>query len=307
VGKAHRYWGIQGNSGGGWLADFQVFYQKQAASGMDGRNLIQSITYMVSSSAPIGVFDSGIGGLSILKALRAEMPHERFVYFADSAHNPYGDKSDAFVIDRSRAIARELTEQHGIKALVIACNTATAAAIGILRAEYPELPIIGVEPALKPAIAISRTKRIAVLATPGTLRSAKFLALKASLAEQAEFICTPCDGLADMIEHSTGAHDDAQLIASCASFIRATGQFGTRTGEIDTLVLGCTHYPLVQSAFRQAVGDAVHIVDNGPAVAKRVAALIAPTPVTAPLPGNRVVWLSSDAHHSLAASAARWL
>jgi glutamate racemase len=264
---------------------------------------------MVSRNAPIGVFDSGIGGLSILKALRAEMLHERFVYFADSAHNPYGDKSDAFVIDRSRAITQQLIEEHRIKALVIACNTATAAAIHLLRAEHPGLPIIGVEPALKPAVAVSKTKRIAVLATRGTLQSGKFLALKASLAAQAEFICTPCDGLADMIERST--EPAAHLIAACAEFTCATGRFGIQPGDIDTLVLGCTHYPLVHSAFRQAVGDAVHMVDNGQAVAKRVAALTAPATAAATANaqalGSEVVWRSSAAQHSLATSAARWM
>jgi glutamate racemase len=259
------------------------------------------------SNAPIGVFDSGIGGLSILKALRAELPQERFVYFADSAHNPYGDKSDAFVIERSRAITQELVDAHHIKALVIACNTATAAAIHILRAQYPGLPIIGVEPALKPAVAVSRTKRIAVLATRGTLQSAKFLALKALLAEQAEFICTPCDGLADMIERSTEVDNAAHLIAACASFIRATGPFGMQSGEIDTLVLGCTHYPLVRSAFRQAVGDAVQMVDNGQAVAKRVAAMVQPAAASTPAYDNPVVWTGSAAHDQLAHVAARWL
>ncbi len=258
-------------------------------------------------NAPIGVFDSGIGGLSILKALRTEMPQERFVYFADSAHNPYGDKSDAFVIERSRAITQQLVSGHHVKALVIACNTATAAAIHVLRAEHPGLPIIGVEPALKPAVAVSRTKRIAVLATRGTLQSAKFLALKASLADQVEFICTPCDGLADMIERSADAHDAAYLIAACASFTRATGPFGIQNGEVDTLVLGCTHYPLILNAFRQAVGDAAQIVDNGQAVARRVAALIAPAPATAPALDKHLVWLSSDAHHRLAQTAARWM
>jgi glutamate racemase len=257
--------------------------------------------------APIGVFDSGIGGLSILKALRTEMPMAHFVYFADSAYNPYGDKSDAFVIERSRTITQRLVGEHRIKALVIACNTATAAAVHTLRVEYPSLPIIGVEPALKPAVAVSCTKRIAVLATRGTLQSAKFLALRASLTDKAEFICTPCDGLADMIERSAQTQDAAHLIAACASFIKASGQFGTENGEIDTLVLGCTHYPLVLGAFRQAVGDAVHIVDNGKAVAKRVAALVAPAPAANPLSTTQTTWLSSDAHHTLEASAKRWL
>jgi glutamate racemase len=294
-----------------------------------------NLTAKASSTAPIGVFDSGIGGLSILKALRLEMPHERFVYFADSAHNPYGDKSDAFVIDRSRAIAQLLIQNHGIKALVVACNTATAAAIHILRAEHPGLPIIGVEPALKPAVAISRTQRIAVLATRGTLQSAKFHALLQSLAGQAEFVCTPCDGLADLIERgpsaaAPGSATDfseiytTNLIAACATFIRASGIFGTQSGQLDTLVLGCTHYPLVLPAFRQAVGAAVHIVDNGQAVAKRVAALITPTPAaaaatvtTAPsaaqstLPStaalDQLQLLSSAAQQPLLNAAARWL
>jgi glutamate racemase len=226
------------------------------------------------ANTPIGVFDSGIGGLSILKALRAEMPQESYVYFADTAHNPYGEKPDAFVIERSRAITQQLIAQHRIKALVVACNTATAAAIHLLRAEHPGLPIIGVEPALKPAVAVSQTKRIAVLATRGTLHSAKFQALLQSLQGQAEFMCTPCDGLAELIEHSTEHEDTTHLIAACARFTRATGPFGIQKGEIDTLVLGCTHYPLMLSAFRQAVGEQVRIVDNGQAVAKRVASLV---------------------------------
>jgi glutamate racemase len=277
-----------------------------------------------TGQTPIGVFDSGIGGLSILKALRAELPHERFVYFADTAHNPYGEKPEAFVIERSRAITQQLIDQHHIKALVVACNTATAAAIDTLRAEHPGLLIIGVEPALKPAVAISQTKRIAVLATRGTLQSAKFQTLMQSLAGQAEFICTPCDGLAELIERGPGSPapgsatgDDAyttNLIAACAIFIRASGIFGTQTGQIDTLVLGCTHYPLILPAFRQAVGNAVHIVDNGQAVAKRVAALIAlvAAPVTAPAADkqtdlNLLLLLSSATDHHLASAAARWL
>jgi glutamate racemase len=265
------------------------------------------------SSAPIGVFDSGIGGLSILKALRAEMPHESFVYFADSAHHPYGPKGDAFVIDRSLTIAQQLVDNHHIKALVVACNTATAAAIAVLRARHPSLPIIGIEPALKPAVAASRTKRIAVLATQGTLHSAKFLALKASLADQADFVCTPCHGLADMIERSIDTapniQDTTNIIAACASFCWATGQFGTQNGQIDTLVLGCTHYPLVLPAFRQAVGDAVHIVDNGSAIARHVAQRITPVQTNDSNQDSlgKLTLLSSQTAHQLSQAAARWL
>ena len=251
-----------------------------------------------SVTSPIGVFDSGIGGLSILKALRAEMPHEQFVYFADSAHNPYGSKGDAFVISRSLAITQQLINSHHIKALVVACNTATAAAIHVLRAQHPSLPIIGVEPALKPAVAISRTKRIAVLATQGTLHSAKFLALKASLASQAEFICTPCHGLAELIERSIDVDNTTDLIAAAAQFTWVTGLFGTQNRAIDTVVLGCTHYPLIRPIFEATLRSAgcyvgngvdsgsdsdsgsgpspgVQIVDNGQAVAKQLAKQLA--------------------------------
>jgi glutamate racemase len=112
------------------------------------------------NSQPIGVFDSGVGGLSVLRALRAELPHERFVYLADSAHAPYGERGDAYVGARTHAITRHLLEQHGIKALVVACNTATAAAIHEVRSRYPALPLVGLEPAIKPALAVTQTGRL---------------------------------------------------------------------------------------------------------------------------------------------------
>ncbi len=257
------------------------------------------------ANAPIGVFDSGIGGLSILKALRAQMPRERFVYFADSAHNPYGPKGDAFVIDRSRAITHQLIQDHAIKALVIACNTATAAAIHILRAEHPSLPIIGVEPALKPAVAASRTKRIAVLATQGTLQSDKFLALKASLETQAEFICIPGHGLAEMIECSAEHDNTTDLIVKIALFKNGTGLWDSPESPIDTLVLGCTHYPLVLPHFQNAVGPSVAIVDNGQAVARQVAQRVVACNSTTK-PTERLLLLSSDNPHRLAQAVARW-
>ena len=214
---------------------------------------------------PIGVFDSGIGGLNVLQALRAELPHEDFVYVADSAHAPYGERDDAHVIDRSSAITAHLLAHCNIQALVVACNTATAAAIATLRQTNPRLPIIGVEPALKPALALSQTRRIGVMATRGTLGSTKFGALVASLAGQAEFSCQPCDGLADAIERQ----DEFKIIALCAYYTGATGRFGINIGEIDTLVLGCTHYPFVSDQLRQLVGPNVQLVDTGEAVARQ--------------------------------------
>jgi len=215
-----------------------------------------------SPSQPIGVFDSGVGGLSILKALRDELPHEDFVYVADNAHAPYGERDKYFVIERSRSIARQLIENKNapIKSLVVACNTATALTIHVLRQDYPGLPIIGVEPALKPALSVSKTKRIGVMATRGTLNSTKFKALLNSLAGQAYYVCQPCDGLADAIERS----DTPKTIALCACY---TGEFNLQ--EIDTLVLGCTHYPFAIDHLVQLLGPAVHLVSNGEPVARQ--------------------------------------
>ena len=152
---------------------------------------------------PIGVFDSGIGGLSVLQALQKELPHERFVYLADNAHAPYGEKSEAFIRERTHAIADVLLTQHHIKALVVACNTATAAAIHELRAQHPALPLVGVEPALKPALALSHTRHIGVMATRGTVCSDKFTRLLVSVQDQAHFEVQACNGLALAIEQST--------------------------------------------------------------------------------------------------------
>jgi glutamate racemase len=224
----------------------------------------------MTSKQPIGVFDSGIGGLSILKALRAELPHESFVYIADSGNAPYGEKGDAFVIDRSRALTRTLLENYGVKALVVACNTATAAAAKVLRAEFPDLPLVGVEPALKPAVALSQTRKIGVMATRGTLESAKFAALKASLADQAEFILQPCDGLAAAIE----TQNTPKIIALLAEYTPAIGKFGIQNGQIDTLVLGCTHYPFISDLVRAHTGADVTYIDTGIPVARQTRRLL---------------------------------
>jgi glutamate racemase len=267
-------------------------------------------------SQPIGVFDSGIGGLSILKALRQLLPHERFVYFADSAHNPYGEKSEAFVQERTLSIARELVTQHAIKALVVACNTATAAAITMLREVYPELPIVGVEPALKPAAAATRSGRVLVLATRGTLQSEKFAQLKSRLEAEASaqrrtlaFTCVPCDGLAERIERQTalgGRWQDApDLIALCAGFMPASGQFGSNNEAFDMLVLGCTHYPLIRDVFRALVGDGVEIIDNAAPVALRTLQLISGQRAPSRQQGG-VIWLGSGNQALLMQAARYW-
>lgn len=264
----------------------------------------------------IGVFDSGIGGLSILQALRAELPHENFVYVADSGHAPYGEREDCFVVARSRAITRHLlTQQHSkVKALVIACNTATAAAIDLLRAEHPGLPIIGVEPALKPATLLSRTRRIGVMATRSTLDSARFKRLRDSLAGQTEFVLQPCDGLADAIERGIDDKADAgnatEIIAACSRHTRAMGRFGLKDGEMDTLVLGCTHYPFASEHLRALLGPDVRFIDTGAPVARQTRLrLQAAEPQTgaAATAAGQVRLFSTGQPAALQAAAQRWL
>lgn len=223
----------------------------------------------------IGVFDSGVGGLSILKALLTELPAERFIYLADAGHAPYGEKSDADVVARSRAVTAYLVGQ-GVQALVVACNTATAAAIDTLRVENPGLPIIGVEPGIKPALALSRTGRIGVMATRGTLDSPRFKRLMQAMGPVAEaaFKLQACDGLAMAIEQSTHqreADPDAETLvrATCAKHIAAMGEFGGGPGQMDTLVLGCTHYPFAEAVLQQLVGPAVQLIDPGEPVARQ--------------------------------------
>ncbi|RYF30988.1 MAG: glutamate racemase [Comamonadaceae bacterium] len=255
------------------------------------------------SLRPIGVFDSGVGGLSVLNALRAELPHERFVYFADTAHAPYGERTEAYVAERTCAVARQLVADHDIKALVVACNTATAAAVHLLRTDHPQLPLVGVEPALKPAVAQSRTRHIAVLATRGTLASRKFDALHASVAEQARFSLVPCDGLAAAIE----ASDAPKIMALCARYTGAAGTFGLEDSEIDTLVLGCTHYPFVADELRRHTGDAARFIDTGAPVAQQTRRLLTQVAQLAATSEGGVQLRTSGSLASLEAAAARWL
>ena len=233
---------------------------------------------MTSEQCPIGVFDSGIGGLSVLQALQKELPHERFVYLADNAHAPYGEKSEAFIRQRTHAIAEYLLAQHQIKALVVACNTATAAAIHELRERHPALPLVGLEPALKPAVALSRARHIGVMATRGTVASDKFARLLASVQSEAHFEVQACNGLALAIEHSTlpdlAVAAQAQIAHLLQTYTQAMGHFGSAPGDIDTLVLGCTHYVFVEKDLRQLLGPHVQLVSTGEAVARQTHRLL---------------------------------
>lgn len=262
-----------------------------------------------AATRPIGVFDSGIGGLSVLRALQAEMPQERFVYVADNGHAPYGERDDAHVLQRSHAIADFLLERHAIKALVVACNTATAAAIHTLRQAYGSLPIIGIEPALKPAAALSKTGVVGVMATRGTLGSEKFRKLLASLEGSARFVLQACDGLAIAIERAD--HDATHTL--CQEYTRAMGPFGTGANAMDCLVLGCTHYAFAGDTLSALVGREIQLLEGGAPVARQTrrlleqAALLAETPALHGGPGPSPVFYSTGDSELLVQAVQRWL
>lgn len=222
--------------------------------------------------APIGVFDSGIGGLSVLRHICAHLPEENLLYFADSGFAPYGGKPEEVIVARSLGIAAFLLEQ-GAKALVVACNTATAASIKALRDRYPGLPVVGVEPGLKPGAAISKTRKVGVLATERTLASDKFRQLRehTSATTDVQFLPQACKGLADQVEKGE-LHSPATM-ALLNQYVTPLLLQGA-----DTLVLGCTHYPFVRPAIESIVQQVspgpVEIIDTGAAVARQLGRLL---------------------------------
>ncbi|WP_341905348.1 glutamate racemase [Polaromonas sp. YR568] len=263
----------------------------------------------------IGVFDSGVGGLSVLRALRARLPAEDFIYIADSGHAPYGERDDDFLRRRSATIAAHLAAQN-ISALVVACNTATAAAIDELRQHHPQLPIVGVEPALKPAVLATRTHRVGVMATRSTLASSRFRALQDAVGEQVTFVLQPCDGLADSIEQEAMSGHATAARTLCAEYIQAMGRFGDAPGAIDTLVLGCTHYPFAIGHLSDLLPPSVQILDNGDAIARQTERLLSQreakhlvqgaTNFSSP-PRGEVQLITTGDPQRLQAAAARWL
>lgn len=264
---------------------------------------------MSTADRPIGVFDSGVGGLSVLRALHAQLPLENFVYVADSGHAPYGERDDTHVLQRAFSITRYLRDVHAVKALVVACNTATAAAIRQLREAYPDLPIIGIEPALKPAVAQSKTGVIGVMATRGTIGSEKFRTLLSSLQGQATFHVQACDGLADAIEQALAT----KIIAISATCTGAMGRFGTKEGDIDTLVLGCTHYPFASAELQKLLGQDISLLEGGAPVARQTrrlleqSALLHSEPKFTVRAASSTTYLSTGSKESLEFALQRWI
>ena len=215
----------------------------------------------IDSSAQIGIFDSGLGGLSILREIASLMPRERLFYFADNLHIPYGPRPLDEVRRYATSIAGRLI-QLPAKMIVVACNTASAAALKHLRKVYPDTPFVGMEPAVKPAAAGSRTKRVGVLATQATFQGELFESVVERFAGDVEIVRQPCPGLAEFIENHQPDHP--VLGSLLDRFVTPLVEKG-----VDTIVLACTHYPLVKDAIRKIAGPDVTIVDPSPAIARR--------------------------------------
>lgn len=217
----------------------------------------------------IGVFDSGLGGLTIVATMLSHLRGADIIYIADTANAPYGEKSPDQIRDFSIRITDYLISHHRIDALVVACNTATSAAITELRERYPNLIIVGTEPGLKPAISHSVTKNVGVLATPATLNGEKYKALVTMLSEHyhVQVFEQPCPGLVQQIE--AGKVDTQETLSMLEGWLSEM-----RDANVDTIVLGCTHYPLVKKSIEQVMHRAMIFVDSAEGVTKRLLTLL---------------------------------
>ena len=209
----------------------------------------------------IGVFDSGVGGLSVLRAIHAALPHEHLVYVADSGHAPYGDQSEAHITQRTLTVGHWLAEQ-GVKGITIACNTATVVAAKTLR-EQTHLPVVAIEPAIKPAVSLTRSGVVGVLATRQTVQSAAVARLVELYGADKRILLQGCPGLVEQVERAD-LHS-AETEALLRQFITPLLEQG-----VDTLVLGCTHYPFLRDTIQRVAGDTVTLLDPAEAVAREL-------------------------------------
>jgi glutamate racemase len=235
-------------------------------SGLDAAGQPDPVGRMPSAltmnRSPIGVFDSGVGGLSVLRAIRDELPAEDLVYVADSGYAPYGDRDSAYIVERTTQIARFLVGA-GVKAIAVACNTATVVAVNRLR-EWCPVPVVAIEPAIKPAAKLTRTGVVGVLATRQTLASASVARLCEEFGNAVRFVLQPCPGLVEQVESANldGART-RELVLRYVGPLLAQGA--------DTIVLGCTHYPFLGDLIRELAGPRVSVVDPSTAVARELA------------------------------------
>ncbi|MBL8098613.1 MAG: glutamate racemase [Anaerolineales bacterium] len=217
-------------------------------------------------SNPIGIFDSGVGGLSVLREIRSLMPNEHIIYFGDQGHVPYGPRSMEQIQNFSEGITNFLL-QHNAKIIVVACNTASAAALKYLREKFPDVQFVGMEPAVKPAAEKTQTKKVGVLATPATFQGALYASVVERFASDVEIFQNTCSGLVNQIEAG-------ELDSEKTKKILDDALLPMLEKNIDTVVLGCTHYPFVIPLIEKIVGEKVRVIDPAPAVAKQVERLL---------------------------------
>ena len=227
-----------------------------------------------NSNLPIGIFDSGVGGLSVLRAIRGQMPEESVIYFGDQGHIPYGPRSMEQIRSFSEAITKFLLEQNA-KIIVVACNTASAAALKYLREKFPDVQFVGMEPAVKPAAEHTQTGKVGVLATPATFQGALYASVVERFANGVELFQNTCNGLVQQIELGNLDGEETRKILEAALLPMLEK-------NIDTVVLGCTHYPFVIPLIQRIIGEnvataprrRVRVIDPAPAVAKQVRRLL---------------------------------
>jgi glutamate racemase len=216
--------------------------------------------------ASIGIFDSGSGGLSVYREIVKLLPQERYLYFADNAHCPYGEKTAEYIQDRGRAIT-EILLGMGADIIVVACNTATAAAIATLREEYPDTPFIGMEPAVKPAALGTETGVIGVLATAGTLKGSKYLKTKGRFEDDVRIVEHVGEGFVELVEN--GILDGPEAYETVRKSLQPLLDAGA-----DRIVLGCTHYPFLKPVIESIAGPGVQVIDPAPAVARQTVRIL---------------------------------
>ncbi len=220
----------------------------------------------MSMAGPIGVFDSGVGGLSVWREIVRQLPEEDTLYVADQAHIPYGPRPLAEIRGYAEGIARFLLSQ-GAKLIVVACNTASGAALNHLRQTFPDVPFVGMEPAVKPAVEHTQRGIVGVIATPATLQGELFRRLVERYAGQVQVLTQTCPGLVELVE--AGELNSEQTRQALRGFLQPM-----LTAGIDQLVLGCTHYPFLSAAIAEVAGPGVQLIDPAPAVARQVARIL---------------------------------
>jgi glutamate racemase len=239
-------------------------------------------------SQPIGIFDSGVGGLSVLRAVRRELPHESLIFLGDQGHVPYGSRPKSQILDYAFGITHFLQEQ-GAKLIVVACNTASAVALHDLRKAFPEVPFVGMEPAVKPAAERTHTGKVGVLATPTTFAGELYASVVERFAQDVQLFQSTCPGLVEQIE--AGDLDGPQTRAILEAALNPMLAEG-----IDTVVMGCTHYPFVIPLIEQITGPGVRTIDPAPAIARQVRRVLSERDLlnASPVPGEVRYFTSGD-------------